>query len=125
MKYVSAQEAAKVVQSGDRIYVHAAAATPNILTKAISDRAEELRNVEFCHIHTEGEAPYADPALAASFHVNSFFIGKNVRHTLAAGNGSYTPVFLSEVPLLFRKGVLKVDVVLIQVSPPDEHGFCS
>ncbi|MBB1140476.1 acetyl-CoA hydrolase/transferase family protein [Myroides sp. WP-1] len=125
MKYVTAQEAAKVVQSGDRIYVHAAAATPNVLTKAISDRASELRNVEFCHIHTEGEAPYADPALADSFHVNSFFIGKNVRHTLAAGNGSYTPVFLSEVPLLFRKGVLKVDVVLIQVSPPDEHGFCS
>ncbi len=125
MKYVSASEAAKVVKSGDRIYVHAAAATPNILTKAISDRTEELRNVEFCHIHTEGAAPYADPALSESFHVNSFFIGKNVRHTIAAGNGSYTPVFLSEVPNLFRKGALKVDVVLIQVSPPDEHGFCS
>lgn len=125
MRYVSASEAAKVVKSGDRIYVHAAAATPNILTKAISDRAEELRDVEFCHIHTEGEAPYSDPALSASFHVNSFFIGKNVRHTIAAGNGSYTPVFLSEVPNLFRKGALKVNVVLIQVSPPDEHGFCS
>ncbi|MEC4113792.1 acetyl-CoA hydrolase/transferase C-terminal domain-containing protein [Myroides pelagicus] len=125
MRYVSATEAAKVVKSGDRIYVHAAAATPNILTKAISDRAEELRNVEFCHIHTEGPAPYADPALAESFHVNSFFIGKNVRHTIAAANGSYTPVFLSEVPNLFRKGALKVNVVLIQVSPPDEHGFCS
>lgn len=125
MKYVSAAEAAKVVKSGDRIYVHAAAATPNILTKAISDRAEELRNVEFCHIHTEGDAPYADPALAESFHVNSLFIGKNVRHTIAAGNGSYTPVFLSEIPNLFRKRALKLDVVLIQVSPPDEHGFCS
>ncbi|MTG97799.1 MULTISPECIES: acetyl-CoA hydrolase/transferase family protein [Myroides] len=125
MKYVSAEEAAKVVESGNRIYVHAAAATPNILTKAISDRASELRNVEFCHIHTEGPAPYADPSLADSFHVNSFFIGKNVRHTITEGNGSYTPVFLSEVPTLFRKGVLKIDVVLIQVSPPDEHGFCS
>ncbi len=125
MKYVQPQEAAKVVKSGDRIYVHAAAATPNILTKAISDRASELCNVEFCHIHTEGEAPYANAELSESFHVNSFFIGKNVRHTLAAGNGSYTPVFLSEIPMLFRKGVLQVDVVLIQVSPPDEHGFCS
>lgn len=125
MKYVSASEAAKVVKSGDRIYVHAAAATPNVLTKAISDRADELRGVEFCHIHTEGAAPYADPALAESFHVNSFFIGKNVRHTIAAGNGSYTPVFLSEVPNLFRKGAVTLDVVLIQVSPPDEHGFCS
>lgn len=125
MKYVSASEAAKVVKSGDRIYVQAAAATPNVLTKAISDRADELRGVEFCHIHTEGAAPYADPALAESFHVNSFFIGKNVRHTIAAGNGSYTPVFLSEVPNLFRKGAVTLDVVLIQVSPPDEHGFCS
>lgn len=125
MKYVSASEAAKVVKSGDRIYVHAAAATPNVLTKAISDRADELKGVEFCHIHTEGAAPYADPALAESFHVNSFFIGKNVRHTIAAGNGSYTPVFLSEVPNLFRKGAVTLDVVLIQVSPPDEHGFCS
>lgn len=125
MKYVSASEAAKVVKSRDRIYVHAAAATPNVLTKAISDRADELRGVEFCHIHTEGAAPYADPALADSFHVNSFFIGKNVRHTIAAGNGSYTPVFLSEVPNLFRKGAVTLDVVLIQVSPPDEHGFCS
>ncbi|WP_158211046.1 acetyl-CoA hydrolase/transferase family protein [Myroides phaeus] len=125
MKYVSASEAAKVVKSGDRIYVQAAAATPNVLTKAISDRADELRGVEFCHIHTEGAAPYVDPALAESFHVNSFFIGKNVRHTIAAGNGSYTPVFLSEVPNLFRKGAVTLDVVLIQVSPPDEHGFCS
>lgn len=125
MKYISVQEAAKVVQSGDRIYVHAAAATPNVLTRAISDRADELRGVEFCHLHTEGPAPYADPALAESFHVNSFFLGGNVRHTLAAGNGSYTPIFLSELPYLFRKGVLKIDIVLIQVSPPDEHGFCS
>jgi acyl-CoA hydrolase len=125
MKYVTAEEAAKVVQSGNRIYVHAAAATPNILTKAISDRADELRGVEFCHIHTEGPAPYADPALSESFHTNSFFIGKNVRHTISAGNGSYTPVFLSEIPNLFKRGIVKVDVVLIQVSPPDEHGFCS
>jgi len=70
MKYVQPQEAAKVVKSGDRIYVHAAAATPNILTKAISDRASELCNVEFCHIHTEGEAPYANAELSESFHVN-------------------------------------------------------
>ena len=102
-KYVSADEAVKIVKSNDRIYVQAAAATPTVLTKAVSERASELRNVEICHLHTEGDAPYANPDLAASFHVNSFFIGKNVRHTLAAGNGSYTPVFLSELPHLFRK----------------------
>ncbi len=123
--YVSAEDAVKIVKSGDRVYVQAAAATPTVLTKALSERASELKNVEICHLHTEGEAPYANPALSESFHVNSFFIGKNVRHTLQAGNGSYTPVFLSELPNLFRKNVLPLDVVFIHVSPPDKHGYCS
>lgn len=124
-KYVSAQEAVKAVKSGDRVYIQAAAATPTVLTKALAERASELKNVEICHLHTEGEAPYANPELAESFHVNSFFIGANVRHTLKAGNGSYTPVFLSELPMLFRKKVLPLDVVFIHVSPPDRHGYCS
>jgi len=124
-KYVSAVEAVKVVKSGDRVYVQAAAATPSVLTKALSERASELKNVEICHLHTEGEASYARPELATSFHVNSFFIGANVRHTLQAGNGSYTPVFLSELPHLFRKKVLHLDVAFIHVSPPDKHGYCS
>lgn len=124
-KYVTAEEAVKVVKSGDRVYLQAAAATPSVLTKALTERASELKNVEICHLHTEGEAPYANPTLKDSFHVNSFFIGANVRHTLQAGNGSYTPVFLSELPNLFRKKVLKLDVVFIHVSPPDIHGYCS
>ncbi|WP_395059175.1 acetyl-CoA hydrolase/transferase family protein [Flavobacterium sp.] len=124
-KYVSAEEAVKIIKSDDRIYVHAAAATPTILTNALTERASELRNVEICHLHTEGEAAYANPELSESFHVNSFFIGKNVRHTLAAGNGSYTPVFLSELPYLFRKKVVPLDAVFIHVSPPDIHGYCS
>ncbi|RWW92314.1 acetyl-CoA hydrolase/transferase family protein [Flavobacterium cerinum] len=124
-KYVTAAEAVKVVQSGNRIYVQAAAATPTVLTKALAERASELRNVEICHLHTEGEAAYAAPELKDSFHVNSFFIGKNVRHTLTAGNGSYTPVFLSEIPSLFRKNILPLDVVFIHVTPPDSHGYCS
>jgi len=125
MKITTAQEAVKYIKSNDRVYVHAAAATPTILTNALTERASELRNVEICHIHTEGEAKYADIKHIDSFHVNSFFIGANVRHTIAAGNGSYTPVFLSEVPLLFSKGILKLDAVFIQVSPPDAHGYCS
>jgi acyl-CoA hydrolase len=124
-KYVTAAEAVKVVKSNDRVYVQAAAATPTILTKALAEIASELRNVEVCHLHTEGPAPYANPELADSFHVNSFFIGANVRHTLTAGNGSYTPVFLSELPHLFRKKVLLIDVAFIHVSPPDKHGYCS
>lgn len=114
-KYVSAAEALKMVKSDNRVYVQAAAAAPTILTKALTDRASELRNVEVCHLHTEGPAPYANPDLAESFHVNSFFLGANVRHTLAAGNGSYTPVFLSELPHLFRKNVLPIDVAFIHV----------
>ncbi|CAG5083369.1 acetyl-CoA hydrolase/transferase family protein [Parvicella tangerina] len=127
MKYqsISAKEAVKVVKNNDRVYIHAAAAAPQELMRALANRHDELRNVEVCHLHVEGEAPYANPEYIDSFHVNSFFIGKNVRHTLAAGNGSYTPVFLSELPLLFKRGILPLDVAFIQVSPPDKHGYCS
>jgi acyl-CoA hydrolase len=124
-KYVTAAEAVKVVKNGDRVYLQAAAAAPTVLANALTDRASELRDVEVCHLHVEGEARYANPELSDSFHVNSFFIGANVRHTLKAGNGSYTPVFLSELPLLFRKNVLPLDVAFIHVSPPDRHGYCS
>lgn len=124
-KLVSAEEAVKVIKSNDRVYIQAAAAAPQKLIKAMSARHDELRNVEICHLHTEGEAPYADPKLKDSFHVNSFFIGKNVRHTLKAGNGSYTPVFLSELPRLFHERIIDLDVVLIHVSVPDKHGYCS
>ena len=79
-KYVSAEDAVKIVKSNDRIYVQAAAAAPSVLTNALTERASELRNVEICHLHTEGPALYANPELSESFHVNSFFIGKNVRH---------------------------------------------
>ncbi|TYQ00133.1 acyl-CoA hydrolase [Tenacibaculum adriaticum] len=124
-KYTSAEEAVKVISSNSRVYVQAAAAVPQVLINAMSARHEELRNVEICHLHIEGDAPYANPKFRDSFHVNSFFIGKNVRHTLKSGNGSYTPVFLSEVPLLFNRNILPLDAVLIHVSPPDSHGYCS
>lgn len=124
-KAVSAEEAVKIIKSNDRIYIQAAAAVPQELINAMSTRHEELRNVEVCHLHIEGEAPYANPKYKDSFHINSFFIGKNVRHTLKAGNGSYTPVFLSELPLLFKRNILPIDVAFIHVSPPDKHGYCS
>ncbi len=124
-KVVSAQEAVKVIKSNDRVYVQAAAAAPQLLMNAMTERHEELRNVEVCHLHVEGEAGYANPEFRDSFHVNSFFIGDNVRHTLASGNGSYTPVFLSELPLLFKRNILPLDVALIHVSVPDKHGYSS
>lgn len=124
-KVVSAEEAVKAIKSNSRVYIQAAAAAPQLLINAMSNRSEELKNVEVCHLHLEGETPYANPDLKESFHVNSFFIGKNVRHTLSAGNGPYTPVFLSELPLLFKRNILPLDVTLIHVSVPDKHGYCS
>ncbi len=124
-KYKTAEEAVEIVKSGDKVYLQAAAAAPTILANALTDRAAQLRNVEICHLHIEGEARYANVKFKESFHVNSFFLGKNVRHTLKSGNGSYTPVFLSELPRLFRKRIIVLDVAFIHVSPPDKHGYCS
>jgi acyl-CoA hydrolase len=88
-------------------------------------RAPELHGVEVVHLHTEGPAPYAAPELRASFHTRVFFIGANVRGAIANGEADYIPVFLSEVPNLFKRGILPLDVALVQVSPPDAHGFCT
>ena len=125
MNYTSVQEALKDVKSGDRVYVHAAAATPTYLTDALTARASELSEVEICHLHTFGEAKYADIKYKDSFFVNSLFTGANVRHTIKQGNGSYTPIFLGRMGHAIVKGDLKIDVVLIQVSQPDAHGYCS
>jgi acyl-CoA hydrolase len=124
-KAVSAEEAVKVIKSGDRIYIQAAAAAPQILINAMTERHSELKDVEISHLHTEGYAPYADIKYKDSFCVNSFFVGGNVRSTLKQGNGSYTPVFLSELPLLFKRNIIPIDVAMIMVSPPDKHGYCS
>ncbi len=125
MRITSAEEAVKIIKSGDRVFVHGGAATPAQLVIAMTNRAAELRGVEVVHIHTEGPAPYAAPAVAESFRTNAMFIGANVREAVAEGVADYIPVFLSEVPGLFRKGILPLDVALVQVSPPDRHGFCS
>jgi len=125
MIYRTAAEAVSVVRSGDRVFVHSVAAAPHALLFALAERAPELRAVEVVQLHTEGPAPYAEPEVASSFHVNALFVGKNVRDAVARGHGDYVPVFLSEVPTLFRSGAMPLDVALITVSPPDKHGFCS
>jgi len=122
---VSAEEAVAVVKSGDRVFVHSVAAAPRRLIAALTARAGELRVVEIVHLHTEGEAPYAAPELEKSFRVNALFVGGNVRQAVQEGRADYLPVFLSEVPQLFRGGLLPLDVALVTVSPPDRHGFCS
>lgn len=124
-RYVPAEEAVRVVRSGHRVFVHGVAATPHVLLDALVARADELEDVEMTHLHTEGAAPYAAPEMAGHFRTNALFVGANVRTAIAEGRGDYLPVFLSEVPLLFRRGILPLDVALVQVSPPDAHGFCS
>lgn len=128
MNFVEPRQALQCVRSGDRVFIHSAAAAPQVLIDALVQRAPELRNVEIVHLHHEATAVYASPVYKDSFRVSSLFIGPNVRQATndnRADNIDYIPVFLSEVPLLFRRGLLKIDVALIQVSPPDRHGFCS
>ncbi|QQS40970.1 MAG: acetyl-CoA hydrolase/transferase family protein [Acidobacteriota bacterium] len=125
MKVVSSQEAVRNIKSGDRIFIQSVAAAPRQLIEAMIGRADELRGVEIYHLHTEGEAPYVDPKYKDSFHTNALFIGANVRAAVASGEADYVPAFLSEVPMLFRREILPIDVALIHVSPPDRHGYCS
>ena len=124
-RFVTAEEAVSVIKSGSRVFVHSVAAAPRRLIEAMTARAPELRVVEIVSIHPEGPAPYAAPELAKSFRVNALFVGANVRRAVEEGRADYLPVFLSEVPSLFRTGILPLDVALVHVSPPDRHGFCS
>lgn len=121
----SAREAMTQIKSHQRVFIHSAAASPQTLIKELVARKEELRAVEIVQIHTEGDAPYTHESCRDSFKVNSFFIGQSVRPALATGMADYIPVFLSEIPDLFRKRILAPDVSLIQVSPPDQRGLCS
>jgi len=125
MKIVSPEEAVKHINSGDNVFIQSVAAAPQTLIAAMIGRAEELRDVEIYHLHTEGEAPYVKPEYSKSFHTNALFIGANVRAAVASGEADYVPAFLSEVPALFRREILPIEVALINVSPPDEHGYCS
>lgn len=121
----SAEEAIGRIRSGNNVFVHSAAAVPQALVKAMVGRAGELKDVSVYQIHTEGEALYAQPDFSGSFTVKAFFVGANMREAIQHGRGSYIPVFLSEVPSLFRKGLVPLDVALVSVSPPDKHGYCS
>jgi len=125
MKFVTVNEAVSAIQSNHRVFIHSVAMTPHRLIEALMARSDELRSVELVHIHTEGNLPYCRPEYRESFHANTFFTGANMRTALNDGIGDYVPVFLSEIDLLFKRNILPLDVAIIQVSPPDEHGFCS
>jgi len=121
----TAQEAVEVIKSGDRVFVHTAAATPKHLIKAMADRHHELENVEVVSAHTEGEVPYLAEECGDTFNVNCFFVGHNTRKHVQTGRAHYIPIFLSEIPTLFRSGKMQIDVALITVSPPNKKGYCS
>lgn len=124
-KIRTAEEAVSVVRSGDSVYIQSNAAAPLPLINAMVARADELAKVQIYQILTLGTAPYADKKYAGIFNVHSLFIGSNLRESVNEGRGDYTPVFLSEIPSLFLREILPVDVCFIQISPPDAHGFCS
>jgi acyl-CoA hydrolase len=123
--FVSAEEAVRSIQSGDRVFVHGSAATPTCLLNALALRAPELRGVELIAISTLGELPVADPKLKDSFYFNALFVSANIRTAINEGRGDYVPIFLSDISRLFEEGLLPLDVALLHVSPPDKHGFCS
>lgn len=124
-KFVTANEALQAVLPNQNLYIHTAAAAPQALVQALVDRASELYGVKIYHLHTDGDATYANDEYDGIFDVYSLFIGSNVRGAIAKGRAQFVPSFLSEVPGMFRKKIIPLDAVLIQVSPPDAHGYCS
>ena len=125
--YITAEEAVKVIKSGDHVHLSSVASAPQCLIKAMCARGEagELHDVFISHLHTEGPAPYADPKFEGIFQLNSFFVGANVRPMTQQGYAGYIPVFLSETQKLYRCGAVPCDVAMIQVCPPDKHGYVS
>jgi len=125
MRIVSAAEAVAGIRSGDQIYVQAAAAAPSVLLDALVARAPELHDVSVVHMHIEGPGPHLAPEMAGHFRHRALFIGPNARAAVNEGRAEYIPVFLSDTPNLFTSGLIPLDAILINVSPPDEHGYCS
>lgn len=126
-KAITAKEAVQVIKSDDHIHIGCVAAAPQTLIKAMCERGrnKEFSNVRIHHLHTEGPAPYTDAEFEGVFKHEAFFVGKNVRKSVQEGRGDYIPVFLGEIPTLYRKGYLPCDVLMIMVSTPDDNGMVS
>lgn len=124
-KIVTADEAAKVIKSGDHVIIQPGCAAPMELIRAMVRRKDELEDVNIYHILIVGDLPYVQPGMEKHFKHKAFFMGGNTRKAINEGRAEFIPIFLSEVTLLYKQGLLKADVALINVSPPDEHGFCS
>jgi acyl-CoA hydrolase len=125
IKYISGEEAVKIIKPGHRVFVHGGAATPHYLLNKLAERSQELWDVELVSMSLQGEAVFADKKYRQSFRINSLFVSQNVREAVNDGRGDYVPVFLSEIPNLFKRNILPIDVAIVQVSEPDKHGYCS
>lgn len=124
-KYITADEAVRCIKSGDRVFIHGSAATPVNLVKALQRRRWEISDVELVSITTLGELDFNNPVHRDSFYFNSLFVSANTRAVVNSDHGDYIPIFLSQIPQLFKTGKLPIDVAMVQVSPPDAHGYCS
>src|SRR5215475_3168493 len=124
-KLRTADDAVRYVESGMRVYIQPGCAEPETLVQALIRRAPFVRNVEIVHMMTMGCAPYVAPEMDGRFRHNAVFIGSNVREAINDGRADYTPVYLSEIEELFESGAMAIDVALVEVSPPDSHGYCS
>lgn len=124
-KLRTADDAMKCMLSGDRVYIHPGCAVPMHLVEAMCKRGPQIKNVEVVHLLTMGETKYTAPEMAGSFRHNALFIGANVRPAVNDRRADFTPIFLSEAEGLFTRGILPIDIALVQVSPPDQYGFCS
>ncbi len=125
MKIVSAADAVAEIRSGDQVYVHCAAAAPSVLLDALVARAADLHDVGMVHLHIEGPGPHLAPEMAGHFRHRALFVGPNARAAVNEGRADYVPTFLSDVPRLFQSRAVPLDAVLVNVTPPDRHGFCS
>jgi 4-hydroxybutyrate CoA-transferase len=124
-RLTTAEEAVKVIKSGNRVFMTGNVSVPQTLIAALVDYAPNITGVELCQALSVGGVDYAYPGLEEHFRINTMFISANVRKAVWEGRADFTPVLLSEFPLLFKNGILPIDVALMHVSPPDEHGFCS
>src|SRR5512147_1648600 len=124
-RITTAQEAVKAIKSNNRIFLTGNVSVPQKVLAALVEYAPNLQNVEICQALTVGAADYVDPSMEGHLRVNTMFISHNVRKAVQEGRADFTPVLLSEFPLLFKLGTLPLDVAIVHVSPPDEHGFCS
>jgi acyl-CoA hydrolase len=125
MPYVTAEQALQTIQSNQSVFVHGSACTPLFLLRKLAEQAPRLKNVELISISLQGEVELNKPEYHSNFHFNSLFVSGSIRQAVKEGRADYVPVFLSEIPELFKRNIIPLDVAIVQVSEPDRHGYCS